>query len=269
MSLEIFTTSALDQLMKVIGDYSKCLELYEDPVAYLDKLSLDLIHVPYEIDPAQLNLLIPSEGNTENKTDELNSPTVYSVFSKLTPAQATDERLWASLSLINFIDYTKKRWGAPSEDKIQTAVKLHWACAPTTQSLHRDNALSRLWWMGKAVSDAENMTPEDSARVLFNNSDYRAQVYERPGSTRYSNVRSAILRITKEDMAHRSVKYNVDNFRSFMKSVNYLAGKTNFGLLSEDQLIKKLSPLYQEAHKDAVDVPKKSKLKKVIEALKG
>ena len=70
MSLEIFTTSALDQLMKVIGNYSKCLEFYEDPVAYLDKLSLDLIHVPYEIDPAQLNLLIPSEGNTENKQED-------------------------------------------------------------------------------------------------------------------------------------------------------------------------------------------------------
>ena len=43
-------------------------------------------------------------------TDVGNAPAFYNALSELAPAHATDERIWATLALDRYSDYTKQRW---------------------------------------------------------------------------------------------------------------------------------------------------------------
>ena len=249
MEIEVFSAESNDKITKFIKENESEVRLINRPDEFLSELEVNYVTVNYDIDPSSLELELPSDKESDqNKTDQVNSVKVCEAFNKLTPAQATDERLWATLSMRNYHEYSNKRWGYVKEDKWNNAILQHFVCTSTVRSLHRNNSISRLWWMGYALHQSQGLDINKAAEILFNNSDYRSNVYERPGSTRYDNVRAAILRITEEHMAANNAKYNVESFRNFMKEVNFLSGRSLLGVLDDHQLIDLLKPIYEKCH---------------------
>ena len=89
---------------------------------------------------------------------------------------------------------------------------------------------------------------KDVIKVLFNNSDYRAQIIERSSSSSAPNVMGTILTITAE-ASKKKLEFRRDAFRDFMKQVNFYATRTNLATLSRDQLYTIFNPLYYQSYK--------------------
>ena len=254
--IEILTLESLDKIEGHLKRNPDDIQIINDFDTLFDTLQLTTVQVDYDIYCPIEGLQIPDGSTTSNLlTDQKNIKIVYEHLENLSPAEATDERLWATITLRFHPDYVKLRWPLPNisqtsdkENKVSVHIIKHWLCSDNVRSRTRDNAISRLWWMGYLVSQLDGWSIEDSAPILFNNSDYRQNLLERTTSTSAPNVLAAILAITKEAFI-ADVKFDRACFRAFMKKVNFLAGRTNLAALNEIQTISLLKPYYYEAYK--------------------
>lgn len=246
--MEVLTLESLDKVFDYVRKEPDDMRVVDDFDDLANELHLTMAPVDYKIEVSIPGLLIP-DGSNESKlsTDSKNIAVVYKALNKLSPAEATDERLWATLTLKHHSNYCKARWGIPDADGASGHVLTHWLCKSGVRSRIRDNAISRLWWMGRIVDQIPGWEVDDVSAILFNNSDYRASIVERNTSVSAANVVSAIISITKEAFA-AEIKFDRPSFRSFMKKVNFLAGRTNLAALSELQTIDLLKPYYYEAY---------------------
>lgn len=247
--MELFTLASLDKLHEYLSTNHLDNRLLTDFNALSEELGIQYVPVDYKIDPKSLSLYAPEDNNDDKlRSDRENLKSVFEAFNGLTPAQATDERLWATLSVLHYSEYTSARWPLPKDEKkISSHLRSHWLCRSGVRSRTRDNSISRLWWMGYFVYQLDGWHPDEVANILFNNSDYRASIVERNTSASAYNVVGAILSITDEAFKE-GIKYNRTSFRSFMIQVNFLAGRTNMAALNQEQLINILRPIYRDCY---------------------
>lgn len=244
--MEVFSLASLNKLSVYISSNQSDTRIVYDFESLSEEFEIQYLPLQFDLDPTNIDLLLPSDNKSES--DKENLKTIYNAFNHLTPAQATDERIWATLSVRYFSEYTLLRWPLPNnESKVAKHIKSHWLCGPGVRSRVRDNSISRLWWMGYLVHQLGDWHPDEVSDVLFNNSDYRASIVERSSSASSYNVVGAILSITKEAF-NNGIQYNRENFRSFMKEVNYIAGRSNLAALTQVQLIGLLRPIYHQCY---------------------
>jgi hypothetical protein len=152
-----------------------------------------------------------------------------------------------TLCFSQFKDYAKERWPLreSSEDKLAD-ISNHWF-ANGVRGRMRDNAVSRLWWMGHTAKHITAFTVDKVFEILFFNSDYRSSLLERNSTANAINVTTAILKITDE--AYTSgTPFKRDSFRNFMSKVDTLGGRSNLASMDVNSLIKVLKPIYKEAY---------------------
>lgn len=77
-------------------------------------------------------------GNDAAKSDSWLGPRVHAAF-RLTRREAADKRLWQYLTVVEFAEYVRWRWGNEGHEK----------AAPLDRFFGEDskNAISRLWWI--------------------------------------------------------------------------------------------------------------------------
>jgi hypothetical protein len=248
MSFEVLTLESLDKISAFLKENpadSRVATAFDE---IEDELELNYVPVAYNIAPDVSAIVIPGNGCSELESDKKNVSIVYEALKPLGAAHATDERLWATLAIKYLSDYTLARWPLPKDpDKVASHVSLHWMCKSGVRSRARDNSVSRLWWMGRLVHQLDGWQTDQVVEILFNNSDYRANIVERSSSVSAANVVGAILAITDQGFK-LGKKFDRSCFRQFMKEVNYHAGRTNLAALSEVQLIHLLQPIYENAY---------------------
>ena len=267
MSLDVLTLESLDKLFHWSKTHPGDSAIAHSFESLEEELSLQYVPLAYSLEPNFEGLVIPGkEKNEDLESDKVNVSVVYAGLSGLSPAQATDERLWATLALKHLSEYTLARWPLPSEEsKISNHITSHWLCKSGVRSRARDNSISRLWWMGRIVHLMDGWQSEEVVSILFNNSDYRASIVERSSSSSSPAVVSAILSITKEAFAN-GIAFKRSSFREFMKEVNFLAGRANLAAIPEIDLINLLRPVYQKCYSEPVKEtpPKRGMLDKLI-----
>lgn len=108
-----------------------------------------------EIDNFELADLSLPKG----QIDAENTKILYSKLrNKITPSQASDERLWAGLCNSTFYSYLKDRWGYIGEIKgdekknIGDIVSRFFFSGGTRRGIYR-NTLSKCWWVGHNLYD--------------------------------------------------------------------------------------------------------------------
>ena len=246
--MDIFTLESIDRISQYLSGAPGDTTLIDNFPNLADELNVQYVSVDYGIDPNVLDLVFPMSMKETLQSDRENLRLVFQAFQKLSPAQATDERLWATLSVRHYSKYTLARWALPkNEKKISSHIKHHWLCKAGARSRVRDNSISRLWWMGYIVNQLDGWHPDEVSDILFNNSDYRASILERSTSASSYNVVGAILSITDEAFKE-GVKYNREKFRNFMRGVNFIAGRANLPALNQEQLIEMLRPIYRDCY---------------------
>ena len=118
--------------------------------------------------------------NTKEEDDLENTIAIYTALDDLSPQQAAEERIWVYATHILAKQYTSKRWSKiPTDDNKAVHYVLSHYFVSGARGLIRDNAVSRLWWMGHLASRCQDYKLETTLRILLRDSDVRANLLER------------------------------------------------------------------------------------------
>lgn len=192
-----------------------------------------------EVDPAKLAELDPSGGSAFEVS---NSLIVFGAFSGMTPALATEERVWARLTHFECLEYARKRWPLREEPKESgglfsgltgakqkaaeermkahhqnvSQVETHYFARGRT-GYRDDNAVSRLWWNAFIAWRVDPQDQEGVLKELLRTADIRSNLVERP---MLSNRASLLRGIVRTMRSHPDVYGTEATFREFMKALN-------------------------------------------------
>ena len=248
--MQVLTLESLDVLRKFVREDSDYMRLVIHPFEELvDHLNLSFVDLQLAVLQQELpDLDVAVTEKTPEAlaaTDVGNAPFFYKALSELTPAHATDERIWATLALDRYSGYTRQRWQLlpKTEQKARNWILAHWLCGAANRSKFRDNSISRLWWMGKVSHGIPGWTPAEVAETMITNTDYRQQVLDRPSSFTATGVAKALLELRREFVKSNNELSRAE-FRNVMRAINFEAGKSNLAVLSDRQLIDLFRPMF-------------------------
>ena len=213
------------------------------------------------------NVSLPTVSLTNGpdaSNDIENIVALMGAMSALTPAQAADERLWVTLTLGEYWDYAKSRYpisnagigGAKRKVETRTPAELlkesqkNWLrshfFAGTARVRVRDNALSRLWWMGHYASRFNSYPLDDVLwRLIGPSQDVaRTLLTDRPWIASSPNLANAVMGILMDDDKFGTRPDERYAFRRFVKGLDLLAGRRVLGYLSVSDLRSELEALY-------------------------
>ena len=175
--------------------------------------------------------LAPLLDGTGHSTvqDPKNAINVYDALRDLKPKDAADERFWAHLCHDACAGYVRERWlhDRPAKDD-DAALKIHnHFFANGTRALIRDNALSRLWWLGHIAHDVAPDNPLRFLQVLMHRQDIRSALIERPSVSMNPEVLRAVYAIMLdhwEQDGRMSKLFDREVFRDWMIRLNRRGG---------------------------------------------
>ena len=101
-----------------------------------------------------------------NVSDTKNIKIVYDAMKKLSPAVATDERLWAGLSFTYFWKYIKYRRFDEINSGDEWKVLNSFFFMRGKKRSCFVNCLSRLWWTGYLLYDSSAKNPYEAAELI-------------------------------------------------------------------------------------------------------
>ncbi|MEP4379592.1 MAG: DUF6339 family protein [Paracoccaceae bacterium] len=235
-----------------------------DDCADLNGWAMELSSV--EVDPEKLGKLDPAGGSAAEVS---NSMIVFNAFEGMTPALATEERIWSRLTHFECLGYVRKRWPLKDEPKEPnnllsnlvgsnekvaeqrmrilhdniSQVENHYFARGRT-GYRDDNAISRLWWNAYI---AWRVDPEDQVTMLaelLRSADIRSNLVERP----ILSNRASLLRGIIRTMRSQPDVYGTEaTFREFMKALNLRGSGVLFESLSDQETDKILLNCRDEA----------------------
>jgi len=225
MKLSYFSGMALDALRNGIGENLTCYSAdgFGD---FLNEPDWT-VGLGLEVDLGPLADLDPS-GTPLAEIE--NSKLVWRALSGIKPSLAYEEGIWARLTHVECLDYSRKRWlkGIEDEGKLKSAIEKHFF-AVNLGGRRDDNALSRLWFNGYIASQIER--DELSALdMILKRADSRLSFLERSLTVSRPALASGVVRATER---HEWINSTQDSFRDFMKVLNKLGGGKVFEVMTE------------------------------------
>lgn len=167
----------------------------------------------------------------KKKYDLDNTIIVYDSLKRLTPVQASDERLWIGLTHSEQgMKYTFERW-APTEKQKIGKFKSRYLFQSTPR-----NSYYILWLQGYLTYDESHPNPYKLTEYLLGNSDLTQGLLDRSyshNSELAKNILRAIVKLVEED----GKKYPSSNeAKAFLKHINRLSGLVIVDNYSVDDL---------------------------------
>ena len=208
---------------QILKEYSK--NKFEIPEKFMVETNL-VIENPIE-------LLLPDK-NGDN--DLRNAITVFETFGQLTPAEATDNKLWATLAHNECWDYMRKRWPVEmntAKNKKEYIKQRYFISNVSTKNLLR-HGISRLWWTVYLTYDESRMNPYELTEELFSMLDYTTHLLpDVQGRNRaFSKAILAFVINNKKIFAN----YKQARVRYLLRKLNYMAGYKIFSALNEKEI---------------------------------
>lgn len=184
------------------------------------------------------NIKLELPSGTRDLFESENAKLIGKALVNLTPYRAKDERLWVTLSLREYKDYTHARW--------PNAIQSHTFIGGNKRNCMNRHSIGRLWWFYEyAKRSAPNNTSQFLDNLLFD-SNFRLSLTERNSLVSIPNLVSAITNYAADQRAEKRI-FNSEKFKIFMKKVNFLAGRHEFSALSTNQVNRLLEPLLVES----------------------
>ncbi len=171
-------------------------------------------------------------------TDVENALIVYEALSGLTPHQASIERMWVYLCHCDCPQYVTARWLSRRPEQDEEAVRevRNHFFAVGNRALIRDNAVSRLWWLGKIAYDIDPENPREFLTILLHRQDVRSALIERPSVSTNRRVLRGIYDVMREHWSDGGALFARDVFRAWMIALNRRGGVVLLDALPEDVL---------------------------------
>jgi len=239
MKLSYYTSKTVLDLEK---DIASNLEWYYGANAPLPNiLPVDGVRKS-KVDYLDFASSLVTDAHNPPETDAKNALVVYKSLKNLTPHQASIDRLWVYLCHKVARDYIIYRWFSTrigDKKKEIKNVRNHYFVSGD-RSLIRDNAISRLWWLGKIAFDIDQENPDKFLEILLHRQDVRSALIERPSVSRNRDVLKVIYAIMKEHWENNTKLFDRKIFRLWMTSLNRLGGVILLDSFDEKQLLKLL-----------------------------
>ena len=128
---------------------------------------------------------ISSLPRLDPSDDYASALSIHSVFNYFSALQASDKRIWATLTHLHYSDYTSKRWNGQNLNTIRS----RWLFAPSERVGLVRNSISRLWWVvhlthspwihNKHLRCFQDSNPFKYTRILTDSSQLWFDVLER------------------------------------------------------------------------------------------
>lgn len=197
---------------------------------------------------------------TGESDDAENTVTVHKAFSSLSPQQAADERIWVYATHHGVQQYTAERWKIPEkwdDGRVEKHIVAHYFGGTGNRGLTRDNAISRLWWIGHAAARCEDYAFRETLDIILRDSDVRKNILERSmGMSK--EILSGLVRLLGKRLADakkgaakdKAVKppiYHRDNFRPFIRDVHRRGGRIMLNVLDAEHLDRLLDSMAEKA----------------------
>ncbi len=181
-------------------------------------------------------------GNPTGTADAASALAVYEALKNLTPQQAADERLWTYLCHMEYRRYVARRWltsRPESNDDATRKVRNHFF-ARGNRPLIRDNALSRLWWLGSIAHEVEADAPHEFLERLLHRQDVRSALIERPSVSMNRQVLSSINVVMRDYWQRDKSLFERKPFRTWMVGLNRRGGVVLLDALPKEPLAELL-----------------------------
>jgi Family of unknown function (DUF6339) len=181
-----------------------------------------------EVDHEALATLDGASRTAE--ADIINSLIIHAALKGMTPALAREERVWARLTHVECLDYSRARWLEGTEgERLDAAVGFH-MFAPGLTGIRDDNALSRLWWNVHIATIADPNDPTGALKLILKTADIRSNFVERTGTAARKPLAQAVLRAMRTEPWITSAERS---FREFMIELNRDGGGVLFEALTD------------------------------------
>ena len=191
-----------------------------------------------------LNLEIKAELQSLNseiqsgpRMDAVHAKTMRAALSGLSPANASDGLLWASLNCFALANYVPVRWQTSNtkESKPANFVEDHWLQYSGSDG-RKWNAAARLWWMGELadrISRYSANTADELLDVMSNNVNFYHQTIDRTYLAANPRLLAAMYDVFLDGNEHLNVTKNAN---AMLKSLNIRAGATALDMMDYDEL---------------------------------
>lgn len=197
-----------------------------------------------EVDETRLNELKFSKGPDHYEVE--NCIILFDAFKDLTPYEARDERLWAYIVHTNLLEYSRKRWPIPSDNKAAAAhIRRHFFARDKRQT-ERDNAASRLWWMAHLCARISSVQKNTALEAFLYKSDVRANLIERPTTSQSSELFGAILGKLIASYNGKRNLFERAAFRKLMAELNSIGGYKLIDCFDQTQATEVVDKLISE-----------------------
>ncbi len=244
---KIFKRASVDRMRDDLRSGNSLETYFKD--SYLVEES-DCLPSTVEVYGATPILAAPPDDPVSADLD--NAIALHAYYPKLDETQASDSRLWAYLSHVEFRSYTMVRWGLAgsyadlgddeSKQKAVNYILEHWFTSGNDRDLRR-HAIARLWWAAHLThapweKDPEffghlkNEDPYYYTKVLLQTQDIYQQVLERAMGRSDRILISVLDYIGK----HQEFSQSRENIRSLMKELNLAYGAKKLITLDPPQL---------------------------------
>lgn len=176
----------------------------------------------------------------ESLTDAENVRRLYSHMSFLSDSQASDERIWAALSLSDFVDYMRYRW--PAKDASDITNRYLFGYSPQ-RSLFR-NGIARLWWIGRFTHESKRSDPYELTKFLCGDQDFIENIC---GRNIFNNpeigktVIEALL-----DAKKSGIELSRFKIREMAKYLNLIGGTYLLDVFDRDYIYEKVMNIVKE-----------------------
>lgn len=186
-------------------------------------------------------------ADKDRSNDEHNSAILHQALPSLTPAQATDQRIWTTLALGEYKDYVLKRWAPAEGSAYPVAIKIF---VKDTRSMMRDHSLARLWWRSHFANQVSNKDCENPLSLMYEYEDIPSEIASRAILTdprvlgAYMGQVSRGLSAITPEVEAKGLSPKV-YIQALGRSLNFLGGRFQLGAISDERLFQ----IFQIAHK--------------------
>ena len=245
INLTYFTSDAVKYLAEKVQEnedwyYSAITNTDAHPLTDPDQIRSTNI----QVDSLHNRLTVSDELKNQHSNDAVNANFVFQALRNLTPVQATDERLWVYLCHTQCKNYVRRRWLSPllptdANNRKQEVSHFFVPSRSKQRSLFRDNAVSRLWWMGFLANQILPDRPDRFLEILLHNQDVAVQILTR-SITQNRRLLRIIFEVLMKDWEDEKALLSRNTFREWMSQINFFGGVVLLDSLSDDQLKNKI-----------------------------
>lgn len=201
-----------------------------DFTAVLSELDITEPTEPTGLVSPQPIALVPADaGEPPNRADR-QALDYYDNLSGITPVLASNDLLWAWITHFRIHEYIKPRWPLRGQRQLKDHIRAKWFVTNQGQSLWRDNAASRTWWIAhcavKAAQGGGGLFTKEQALQHF---AQHAEHYH--NLMNYAFLRDeTVLGEIVYSMLNDAAGINTDGIRQLLRALNRAAGSRYLGI---------------------------------------